>query len=94
MFKVGGKATMEPEKSFWEANGDLWGEVTESYADAMFKALEKSLALSTSVQEQIDRAVVEAVRTHLTITLSAIKALEQEVQRLEKQVDKLLQENE
>ncbi len=85
---------MEGSKSVWEDNGDLWAELTSSYTDSMLKAMERSLEVSKSLREQIDAAVIEAVRTHLTITLSAIKALDKEIQRLEKQVDKLLQENE
>jgi hypothetical protein len=85
---------MNDEKALWEENLGLWTQWTSSYTDSMFKAVEKSVDLGTSIRDQIDRAAVEAVRAHLVITLSAIKALDRQVGLLGTKVDRLLQEKE
>ncbi len=83
---------MEPERNLWEQNIALWEKWTSSYTDTMFKAMEKTLEQSSTFRGQVDRAVNSAMSTQLEITLSAIKALERQVEILSTKVDKLVEE--
>ncbi len=83
---------METEKNIWEQNIALWEKWTSTYTDTMFKAMEKTVEQSTAFRGQVDKAVNTAVNTQLEVTLSAIKALERQVQVLSEKVDKLITE--
>ncbi len=83
---------MDGEKNVWEQNVALWEKWTSAYTDTMFKAMEKTLEQSTSFRGQVDKAVNAAVSTQLEMTLSAIKALERQVEILSQKVDKLVVE--
>ncbi len=83
---------MDGERNIWEQNVALWEKWTTAYTDTMFKAMEKTLEQSTSFRGQVDKAVNAAVSTQLDMTLSAIKALEHQVEILSEKVDKLAAE--
>ncbi len=83
---------MEPEKNLWDQNIALWEKWTSAYTDTMFKAMEKTLEQSTSFRGQVDKAVNAAMSTQLEMTLTAIKALERQIETLSAKVDKLVEE--
>ncbi len=83
---------MEPEKNLWDQNIALWEKWTSAYTDTMFKAMEKTLEQSTSFRGQVDKAVNAAMSTQLEMTLTAIKALERQVETLSAKVDRLVEE--
>ncbi len=83
---------MAEEKTFWEQNIALWEKWTSSYTDTMFKAMEKAMEQSTAFRDQIDKAANAAVSTQFQATLTAIQALEKQVETLSAKVDKLLKE--
>ncbi len=83
---------MEPEKNLWDQNIALWEKWTSAYTDTMFKAMEKTLEQSTSFRGQVDKAVNAAMSTQIEMTLTAIKALERQIETLSAKVDKLVEE--
>ncbi len=83
---------MEPEKNLWEQNIALWEKWTTAYTDTMFKAMEKTLDQSASFRGQVDKAVNAAMSTQLEMMLTAIKALERQIETLTAKVDKLVEE--
>ncbi len=83
---------MEPEKNLWDQNVALWEKWTSAYTDTMFKAMEKTLEQSTSFRGQVDKAVNAAMSTQLEMTLTAIKALERQIETLSAKVDRLVEE--
>lgn len=83
---------MAEEKAFWEQNIALWEKWTSSYTDTMFKAMEKAMEQSTAFREQINKAANAAVSTQFQATLTAIQALEKQVEALSAKVDQLVQE--
>jgi len=82
---------MSDEKSFFEKNMDMWERWTSSYMDTMAKAMEKTMEQSAVLRKQVDQAVATAVGTQMDATLSAIRALEKQVEALSSKIDELLQ---
>jgi ABC-type phosphate transport system auxiliary subunit len=82
---------MSEEKSFFEKNMDMWERWTSSYMDTMAKAMEKTMEQSAALRQQVDKAVATAVGTQMDATLSAIRALEKQVETLAGKIDEMLQ---
>ncbi len=82
------------EKSFFEKNMEMWEKWTGSYTDFMFKAMEKGMEQSATIQKQIDKAVGMAVHAQSEAMLTAIKSLEQQVEALANKVDEVIKSRE
>jgi hypothetical protein len=85
--------TMTEPKDFMEKNIEMWERWTSTYTDTMLKAMEKTMEQSAAFRKQVDKAVSTAVSAQLEATLTAIKALERQVETLAGKVDELLEED-
>jgi hypothetical protein len=85
---------MSEAKSFFEQNMAMWESMASNYTDTMFKAVEKALEQSSALQKQINDAVAAATKAQFDTTLSAIKAVERQVEALAEQVGKYVEESE
>jgi cytochrome c peroxidase len=83
---------MAQEKNVLEQNVEMWEKMTTTYMDSMFKAMEKTMEQSAVFQKQLDQAVNTAVSAQFEATLSAIKAVERQVETLSSKVDQFLKE--
>ncbi len=79
--------------NIWEKNIAMWESMTANYTDTMFKAMEKAMVQSTTVQKQVNEAVGAATNAQFEATLNAIKAVEQQVEALSTKVEELIQTN-
>ena len=79
--------------NIWEKNVAMWESMTANYTDTMFKAMEKAMVQSTTVQKQVNEAVGTATTAQFEATLNAIKAVEQQVETLSAKVEELIQAN-
>jgi hypothetical protein len=79
--------------NIWEKNIAMWESMTANYTDTMFKAMEKAMVQSTTVQKQVNEAVATATSAQFEATLNAIKAVEQQVEALSTKVEDLIQTN-
>ena len=77
--------------NIWEKNIAMWESMTANYTDTMFKAMEKAMVQSTTVQKQVNEAVATATSAQFEATLNAIKAVEQQVEALSAKVEELIQ---
>ena len=95
------------DKSFIERNMEMWEKWSGSYIDLtagvavsaagrrhpmVIKAMEKGMEQSAAVQKQIDKAVGMAVQAQSEATLTAIKALEHQVEVLSERVNEMLKD--
>jgi hypothetical protein len=83
---------MSEQKSFFEQNMEMWEKWTGTYMDTMFKTVERAMEQSSAFQKQIESAVARAVSAQLEGTLSAMKALQQQVETLSEKVNELLEQ--
>ena len=79
--------------NIWEKNVAMWESMTANYTDTMFKAMEKAMVQSTTVQKQVNEAVGTATTAQFEATLNDIKAVEQQVETLSAKVEELIQAN-
>ena len=84
---------MAEEKNPFEQNMTMWQTWTSSYMDTMFKTVEKTMEQSSAFQKQIEGAVATAVNAQLEGTMSALKALEDQVQALSARMNELLKQD-
>jgi ABC-type phosphate transport system auxiliary subunit len=82
---------MSEEKSFFEKNMDMWERWTSSYMDTMATAMEKTMEQSAALRKQVDKAVSTAVGVQMDATLTAVRALEKQVETLAGKIDEMLQ---
>jgi ubiquinone biosynthesis protein UbiJ len=83
---------MSEEKSFFDKSMEMWERWTGTYMDTMAKAMERTMDQSAAFRKQVDRAVAMAVETQVEATLTAIKALEKQVEALSGRIDELLKQ--
>ncbi len=81
---------MSEEKTFFDKNMEMWERWTSSYMDTMAKAMDKTLEQSAAFRQQVEKAAAMAVEAQLNATLTAIKALEKQVEALSGRIDELL----
>lgn len=81
---------MSEEKTFFDKNVEMWERWTSSYMDTMAKAMDKTLEQSAAFRQQVEKAAAMAVEAQLSATLTAIKALEKQVEALSGRIDELL----
>lgn len=81
---------MSEEKTFFDRNMEMWERWTSQYMDTVSRAMETTMTQSSTLRKQIDKAVATAVGTQFEIALSAIKALERQVESLSGKIDELL----
>jgi RNA polymerase-binding transcription factor DksA len=81
---------MTESKTPFDQGMEMWQRMSASYMDTMTKAVEQTMAQSAAFRAQMDHAVATAVSVQLEATLTAIRALEQQVQSLADKVDQLL----
>lgn len=79
------------EKNVFEKNVEMWERATSQYMDTMFKAMEKTMEQSAAFQKQVTQAVNASVSTQFEATLTAIRALEEQVEALSTKVDELIE---
>ena len=82
---------MSEQKSFFEQNMEMWQKWSNAYMDTMFKMMDKGMDQTSAVQKQLNQAVNAAVSAQFEATLTALKALERQVELLSEKVDKLSQ---
>ena len=82
----------DKDESFFEKNMDMWQKWTGSYMDTMFKTMEKTMEQSSAFRQQLDKAVASAVNTQLDGAMTAIKAMERQIEALSSRVEDMLQE--
>ena len=82
---------MSEEKNLFEKNLEMWERWTNSYTDTMFKAMEKGMDQSAAFGKQVDEAVNKAVHAQGEAMLTALKALEHQVEVLTEKIDEMLQ---
>ena len=84
---------MSEEKSLFDKSMEMWERWTGTYMDTMAKAMERTMDQSAAFRKQVDRAVTMAVETQLEATLTAIKALEKQVEALSGRIDEMLKKD-
>jgi RNA polymerase-binding transcription factor DksA len=82
---------MTESKTPFDQGMEMWQRMSASYMDTMTKAVEQTMSQSSAFRKQVDRAVATAMSAQLEATLTAIRALEQQIQALATKVDELLQ---
>ncbi|MGD2177513.1 MAG: hypothetical protein PVG71_06795 [Anaerolineae bacterium] len=82
---------MTEEKSILEKNIEMWEKMTGSYMDAMFKTVERTMEQSTAFRDQMDKAVAKTVSAQFEATLTAIQALQRQVETLNDKMDEVLE---
>jgi hypothetical protein len=85
---------MSEEKSFFEKNMEMWERWTSSYMDTMATAMEKTMAQSTALKQQVDKAVATAVTSQMDAMLTSIRSLEKQIEMLSGKIDEMLKEQE
>jgi hypothetical protein len=83
---------MSEEKSVFDRSMEMWERWTGTYMDTMAKAMERTMDQSAAFRKQVDRAVAMAVETQLGATLTAIRALEKQIETLSDKMDELLKQ--
>ncbi|MCB9135559.1 MAG: hypothetical protein H6636_09035 [Anaerolineales bacterium] len=81
---------MQPE-DFFKQNVEMWEKFTTNYMDTMFKTVEKTMEQSQSFKEKMDKAVEDTVAAQMKATLTALQALQRQVEMLNEKVDKLME---
>ncbi len=79
------------EKTVLEKNLEMWEKFVSGNMDLMFTSMEKAMESSQAFQAQVTKAVNSAVATQFEATLTALKALERQVEALSEKVDEVLQ---
>lgn len=82
---------MTEEKSILDRNIEMWEKMTGSYMDAMFKTVERTMEQSTAFREQMDKSVAKTVSAQFDAMLTAIKALQRQVEMLNDRMDQMLE---
>lgn len=85
---------MSEDKNLFEKNVELWERWTSSYVDTMARAMDKTMEQSAAFRGQIERAAALAVEAQLGATMTALKALEKQVEVLSGRIDELLKKQE
>ena len=81
---------MTEGKTPFDQGMEMWQRMSAGYTEAVTKAVEQAMAQSTGFQAQVNRAVGAAMSAQLEATLTAIRALEVQVQAMAAKVDELL----
>lgn len=77
---------------FFKKNLELWEKFTSNYMDTMFKTVERTMDQSQAFRERVDQAANKAVSAQLNATMSALEALQRQMQALSEKVDKLMEQ--
>ena len=81
---------MGEEKSFFDKNMEMWEKWTSTYMDTMATAMEKTMEQSAVLKKQVDKAVATTVGSQMEAALTAIRALEKQVEGLAGKIDEML----
>lgn len=81
---------MTEGKTPFDQGMEMWQRMSAGYTDAVTKAVEQTMAQSAGFQAQVNHAVATAMSAQLEATLTAIRALEVQVQAMAAKVDELL----
>ncbi|HNB50991.1 MAG TPA: hypothetical protein PK530_03565 [Anaerolineales bacterium] len=81
---------MQPE-DFFKQNVEMWEKFTTNYMDTMFKTVEKTMDQSQVFKEKVDKAVADTVAAQMQATLTALQALQRQVEMLNEKVDKMME---
>ena len=81
---------MTEGKTPFDQGMEMWQRMSASYMDTVTKAVEQTMEQSAGFRAQVDRAVGAAMSAQLEATLTAIRALEVQVQAMAAKVDELL----
>jgi RNA polymerase-binding transcription factor DksA len=74
---------------FLDKSMEMWERWTSTYLDTMSKAMERTMEQSVTFRKQVDKAVAATVGSQLDATLTAIRALEKQVEMLAAKIDEL-----
>ena len=89
---------MTDEKSFaekgLEKNVELWEKWTGAYMDTMFKAMDKTMEQSTTLQDNVNKAVSMAVHAQTATMMTMLKTMQDQLEKLTDKVDEYLHANE
>ena len=81
---------MMPDE-FFKKNVEMWEKFTSNYMDMMFKTVEKTIEQSRTFQERMNEAVNKSVSGQMDATMSALEALQRQVEALSAKVDELME---
>ena len=84
---------MQPE-DFFQQNLEMWEKFTSNYMDTMFKTVEKTMDQSQAFKEKVDKAVQDTVSAQMQATLTALQALQRQVETLNEKVDEMMAKQE
>lgn len=81
---------MMPE-DYFKKNIEMWENFTGAYMDTMFRMVEKTMDQSQVFKEQMDRVANEAVSNQLNVTMTALEALQKQMEAVSEKLDKLME---
>ncbi len=76
---------------YFKKNVEMWEKFTSNYMDMMFKTVEKTMDQSRTFQEKMNEAVNKSVTGQMDATMSALEALQRQVESLSAKVDELME---
>ncbi|MFZ5916332.1 MAG: hypothetical protein ACOYZ7_05340 [Chloroflexota bacterium] len=79
---------------FLKKNMEMWERFTSTYMDTMFKAVEKTMEQSKAFKDRVDRAVADAISGQLDATLTALRAMQTQIEALSEKMDRLMEKEE
>lgn len=81
---------MSEDKTMFDKNVEMWERWTTSYMDTMARAMDRTMEQSAAFQKQVEKAAAVAVDAQLEAALTAIKALEKQMETLSGRIEELL----
>jgi len=81
---------MQPE-DFFKQNVEMWEKFTTNYMDTMFKTVERTMDQSQAFKEKMDKTVQDTVSSQMQATLTALQALQRQMEVLTEKVDKMME---
>lgn len=81
---------MSEDKTMFDKNVEMWERWTTSYMDTMARAMDRTMEQSAAFQKQVEKAAAVAVDAQLEAALTAIKALENQMETLSGRIEELL----
>jgi ribonuclease I len=87
------ETNMMPE-DYFKKNIELWEQFTTSYMDTMFRMVGKTMDQSQAFQDQMERVVDETVSKQMTATMTALQAMQGQMESLSQKMDQMLEKME
>jgi len=77
---------------YFKKNVEMWERFTAAYFDLMFKMAGKTVEQSTNITEHVKDAANTAMNMQLETTMTALQALQRQVESLSEKVDKMMEQ--